>query len=1329
MSENQSLISNADCKLINDTNKKRRQSSIDILFDWRGWFTPRKFGEKYEKLHDDNDKTKAEPAVGYFQLFRCADRLDIIMIAIALCLAILNGAAYTIRFIVFGELISSFAEEKFVGLCPPEQNVSITFKNTTECQWTIEINATNHNLSQTSCLDENSSVVPAQPIFTPGFLDGADKNLYRLLIISAVELFCIGFRYFLLAWSTGRQTARIRIRLLQSLMRRNITYCDMNSISQFSVKLFNNVDNLSKGIGFESSMLIMTVFATIFSAIYALSINWQLALAILGTVPFTMVGAYGFSKLTAIETKKQLDVYAQAGAVVQEVFSSLRTVLSLNGEKFEEKRYVSKLRATRWNNIRKGAAFGLLAGWVYLIGYAIYSIGFGFGSYLMHRRESDSIPFHDIIVIIVVLVRPITNVAFVSPFFQLLEEARGAVAPVFRLIDEDENMDLNEIQTFQDSTTSEEAMNIEGDIQFDNINFTYPARPDAPVLNNLTLTARLGETTALVGSNGSGKSTSVSLLLRFYKPTSGSIKIRDQSIADCNLKHLRRKIGVVSQEPILFATTIYENIRFGRENATKAEIEDAAQQASAHDFIMQLPNKYETIVGERGVQLSGGEKQRVALARALVKQPVIVVLDEATSALDNKNEKIVQEALDRACKGRTTIVIAHRLAAVKNAHRIYVLDKGSVIEQGTHETLMAQKESRYRELMRAQHTEDDIDETSDPKQMDEDAKQLLERSRFYSYHEIDDKDQMTTSRRPAFIRLLSMNRPEWATILIGCLACLLGGLCQLVQVFLLTYSLNAFGECTYQKRTHIITECSTLLILTGIFNLIFRFIQYTALAISGSKLTERICAKTFVHFLSQEMAFFDRPENSSGAICNRLSSDALAVQHMAGTRLGIICESLATFGIGIFVGYFYSWELTTVLLLFVLIFFGVALFQINWQSRLNQRSDRILGLASSLAVEIIHNMRIVKQLANEKEFLQRFSDFITKEFKARRNDIIISSFIYSIYWGTAPLILLVLCWQSLTLIQHGEMNKQNISIVFAYSIFGLESLRCIMTLTRQMSESLTAARSFFTLLDRIPAIDNRSTDGKQLADLQGEISFEQVKFAYASRPKKCVLNKFQLTIKPGQRVALIGSSGSGKSTVIQLLERFYEPIKGHVSLDGVDIRQLNIQWLRSRFGLVSQEPVLFNLTVAENIAYGQENIPMEDIIDAATKANIHHFIEQLPQGYDTKVGMKGSHLSGGEKQRIAIARVLLRRPKILLLDEATSAMDAHNEQIVQEALEKAHTDDPTRTSLIVAHRLSTIRLCDVICVLDHGIVIESGNHTDLMERRGFYYNMLVHNSS
>ncbi|CAF4482796.1 unnamed protein product, partial [Rotaria sp. Silwood2] len=216
--------------------------------------------------------------------------------------------------------------------------------------------------------------------------------------------------------------------------------------------------------------------------------------------------------------------------------------------------------------------------------------------------------------------------------------------------------------------------------------------------------------------------------------------------------------------------------------------------------------------------------------------------------------------------------------------------------------------------------------------------------------------------------------------------------------------------------------------------------------------------------------------------------------------------------------------------------------------------------------------------------------------------------------------------------------------------------------TRQLTDSLSAAQSFFNLFDRTSVIDNSSINGQQVSDLQGTIEFDQVKFAYESQPTSYILNKFQLTIKSGQRVALVGASGCGKSTVIQLLERFYNPMEGHIYLDGVDIGQLNIQWLRSSLGLVSQEPILFNLTIAQNIAYGKENTSMEDIIDAATKANIHHFIQQLPQGYETRVGMKGGHLSGGEKQRIIIARVL-RQPKILLLDEATSAMGSYNEQV------------------------------------------------------------------
>ncbi|CAF2909285.1 unnamed protein product [Rotaria sp. Silwood2] len=621
------------------------------------------------------------------------------------------------------------------------------------------------------------------------------------------------------------------------------------------------------------------------------------------------------------------------------------------------------------------------------------------------------------------------------------------------------DLSVNETDVWTEDTES--IYNINGDIEFDNVNFIYPSRKDTPVLHNLSFIARAGQTTALVGLSGCGKSTCISLFLRYYKPSSGRIIINDRPIADYNVKQLRQNTGVVSQEPILFGMSIYENICFGKVNATQAEIEQAAREANAHNFIMQLPNKYETLVGERGIQLSGGEKQRIALARALVKQPTFLLLDEATSALDNVSEKVVQEALDRACRDRTTIVIAHRLTTIKNAHQIYVLDNGGVIEQGTHETLMAKEGGKYQAMVKRQQMESIYDDQDD---------------------------------------IMSLQK-------------------------------------TTEEDKNLIT---------------------------GSKLTQRIRLKAFGCLLRQEIAYFDRSENSSGAICARLSSNASAIQEMTGTR--------------------------------------------------------------------------------------------------------------------------------------------------------------------RIAASVSAAKTFFILFDRKPAIDNTSSEGHALVDFHGEIKFNQVKFIYPTRPTSIVLNKFQLNIKASQHVALVGTSGCGKSTIIQLLERFYDVASGELLIDGMDIRKLNLHSLRSHFGLVSQEPVLFNLTIAENIAYGLENVAMEDIINAARKANIHQFIEQLPQGYETKVGSKGCFLSGGEKQRIAIARVLLRRPKVLLLDEATSAMDSHNEQIVQEALEQAQRDDSSRTSLIIAHRLSTIRSCDLICVLDRGHIVENGTHTELIQRRGPYYKMLAQNN-
>ncbi|CAF4561238.1 unnamed protein product, partial [Rotaria sp. Silwood1] len=419
----------------------------------------------------------------------------------------------------------------------------------------------------------------------------------------------------------------------------DINYFDTNPAGVLNRKLFDNINMINKGIGFELSALIGTIICSIISIIVCFFFSWKLTLIMISTIPFVFVGLQIFSKLTNKETKNELASYAKAGQIVQEVFSSIRTVLSLNGGKFELERYQKAVLDTTKSNIRKGSVLGLFIGWLIFISYLINSIGFIFSSILLH--DDNQLNISDILVVINVFAQGVSVFGYIGPFIQSALEARIAATPIFQLIDQTEKRNKN----------NKENANINGHIQFKNVYFNYPCRKDITVLNNLNLTIQYGKTTALVGESGSGKSTCISLLLKYYDHSSGEILINDHSISEYDTEQLRLNIGVVSQDPVLFSTTIYENISYGKENATKDQIEEAAKQANAHDFIMKLPNKYSTLVGEGGIQLSVGEKQRIALARALVKQSQILLLDEATSALDCENEYIIQQALNNICKG------------------------------------------------------------------------------------------------------------------------------------------------------------------------------------------------------------------------------------------------------------------------------------------------------------------------------------------------------------------------------------------------------------------------------------------------------------------------------------------------------------------------------------------------------------------------------------------------------------------------------------------------------------------------------------------------------
>ncbi|CAF0751223.1 unnamed protein product [Adineta steineri] len=1242
MNEEPLLKTNNKLPIDNDSDNENKSVS-----DWHQYFSRQKTDAKNKNIDDEIKQTTVEIQVSLLQLFRFADRVDLVLLITALCFMLGNVVCTLANAILFGRITGLFATTSFTVDCDNQyQNSVSTTINNSICLFGIDLNPLNYDRLHKLCHYHNKTMSSTLPPLTP---------LFRENVMNLVYLFCIV-------------------------------------------------------VG--SSMI--------------------------------------FAKVITKETKEQLNTYSKAGQIAQEVFGSLRTVLSFNGSKYQQKQYDKELKLNEWCTVRKDAAFGAYSGLLFFINFLVYSIGFTSGSILMAYGNHRTLTISDILVVVNMFAQALGLLNAIGPFFQSIAEAQGAAVSVFRLIDEAHNENINEREILQENISDEKSIsNINGDIEFDNVSFSYPSRESTTALNNLKFIARAKQTTALVGSSGCGKSTCVSLLLRYYEPSSGRIMIDGQSITNYKIKQFRQNIGVVSQEPILFGINIYENIRYGKLNATRAEIEQAAEQANAHKFIMKLPKKYETLVGERGIQLSGGEKQRIALARALVKQPNILLLDEATSALDNVSEKIVQEALDRACKNRTTIVIAHRLTTIQNADYIYVLDKGSVIDEGTHETLLAKEGGKYQTMVKMQQSENTFHRQESLMQMEkaaaEDEEQLLGSVRLLGENEaidINRRASISTRGKYVFLRLLKMNSPEWKFILIGCLVCILGGLRGPVFSIILAKIINEFNDCKYTDIHRRVLITSGLLILTGVVFMIFHFfqvtilfhnyineffhvcLQFVAFGVAGAKLVSRIRSKAFACFLRQEVAYFDRPENSSGAICNQLSSNAAAIEDMTGTRLGVICQGLSMSVFGCVLGFIYNWQLTIIIAIPFVVQLISTTINIRLGSWFKTQSDLIYSQASTLAVEVITNMRTVKQLSMEKEVLEQYSNMIDQILKISwRSDAVFATMI-GVLWTLSPLTLGLLYWRALILVEKNELDMSSVVMISAFGIFALESLKVVGMIAQRIGASFAAAHAFFDLFDRIPTIDNGSNKGQKLTNFSGETEFNQIKFIYPTRPTVLVLNKLQLSIKSGQRIALVGASGCGKSTIVQLLERFYDVTHGQLTLDGIDIQKLNLQWLRSRLGIVNQEPVLFNLTIAENITYGLENIPMDEIVLAATKANIHEFIQQLPQGYDTKVGVKGSFLSGGEKQRIAIARVLIRQPKILLLDEATSAMDSYNERIVQETLEQAQTEDPSRTSIIIAHRLSTIRSCDLIHVLEMGRIVESGTHTELLQKGGIYYKML-----
>ncbi|KAL3658797.1 hypothetical protein V7S43_016165 [Phytophthora oleae] len=1177
------------------------------------------------------------------------------------------------------------------------------------------------------------------------FSSSVNRVARNLTIVGVVGLLAGYLQVYCWSLTASRQSKRIRSLYVNAIITKEIGWFDVNDPMQLSSRVADATITIQDGIGSKVSDMVHFSATVVSGIIIAFVKGWELTLILMAVVPFVALSGMLAKKVIIAATHNGMQSYAEAGAVAQESLSNIRTVHMFNSVQHFIEKYSRALEGATNAGIKKAFAVGWGSGLMCMMIFLMYALGFFLGAVFVARDQLDGntcsgSSCYDggrVITVFFAVMQGAMALGQAGPNLQAVFSACAAAFDVFELIKRPSLIEpTNDDQ-------GKKLDHVSGDIDIDNVRFAYPSRPEVEVCRGYSLKIEAGETVALVGPSGSGKSTVISLLERFYDPLDGAVKIDGEDVRSLNVKWLRQQIGLVGQEPILFATSIMENIRHGRPDALDSEVVEAAKMANAFNFIMEFPENFATEVGERGAQLSGGQKQRIAIARAIIKNPPILLLDEATSALDTESERIVQASLDRLVAGsnRTTIIVAHRLSTIRDTDRIAVHSGGRIVEIGSHEELLRIPNGHYRRLLEVQaqakpekktgansksnvegdHSE--IEATNASRESSE-ADIASNNANEANDSDSDSKDTLEVST----LRIWRMGLPEWKFMALGGVSSVFkGSVYPLAGMFIakiihLYYELQKTKhEMLHDMRYFSLALCCLAVVCGASFTLT----EYW-FGIASSRLISRVRLATYSGMLHQEVGWFDLKENSSGSLVARLSTDAAILQAMTSDFLNRSLMTGTTFTIIFAVTFYYSWEMTLIMMATTPFLVGVnfvrvkqMLGQVN--AKKNNDADTAAG---SLLSEAIDSIRTVASFGMEKTLTAQYTAFLDVSNAQDKKLGVSEGISFGLSQGTTFWVLAFVFYIGGILVSHGTLSFEDLFVVLMVFMMGSFSVSMASSGSVDGKKAKQAAANVFKIIDRVPEIDATSTAGTVLPNIEGDIDFKKLTFAYPSRPDAAIYRDYNLSIRRGQAVALVGASGSGKSTAIALLERFYDPSSGVVTLDGHDVRSLSLPWLRDRISLVSQEPVLFSGTIAENIALGKPGASRVEVEAAAKSANAFDFISNFPRGFDTEVGDRGAQVSGGQKQRIAIARAILRDPDVLLLDEATSALDNESEHIVQASLD-ALMAQKQRTTIVVAHRLSTVRKADVIAVTRDGAIVELGSHEELMQLVGGVYRGMV----
>ncbi|CAG0882010.1 unnamed protein product [Cyprideis torosa] len=1143
---------------------------------------------------------------------------------------------------------------------------------------------------------------------------------------------------------------QIRSRLFQQIIKLGPAHFVHTPSGELSSAAVEGVEQLEIYFGRYLPQFFLALITPVLLFFVVSWLDVVVALVLLTAALFTLLAPMLFHRWDRHNSLRRASAYRQFGAEFLDALQGLPTLKAFGQSTARERRLAEKaaelFKSTMWvlatNSLTRGITdLGITLGAAAALAVAAYRVDQGLMSY------------ESLIMVLLLgmeVFRPLRELRALLHDGMLAESAADSVMQVLQAspLVRDREPKPYIITQAHSSDDSDHAAQQAGaffshaagdpsllsSITFDQVDFAYPgdrASKDASkgVHHQLSFKVAAGERIGIVGSSGGGKSTIVRLLLRFYDPQAGSVRIGDKDIKELALEQLRGQFAVVSQDMHLFHGSVRENLMMGKADASEQELLSAARNANALDYIEQLPQGFDTIIGERGVRLSGGQRQRLAIARALLRDAPILILDEALSSVDAKNEAEIQSALNSLMQGRTTLILAHRLSSIIDCDRILVLDQGCVVEQGSHQQLM-QRAGVYTRLMSSQTTQLSKQEKA--------AAGVVDSGMIAAQNTMTARAEEPSSKPASRLDqdILTSDASGWSSVLTQLFRFAAPWKRQVIATFILGLTrvsayigvglLSALTAAAVKNEADYSHLLLWLLVCALVAAVVHWLESWLAHDMAFRMLTEMRLA-LFRKLDQLAPAFMLR--HRSGDVINLATHDIEMVEYFfAHTIAPVFVAAVVPMSVLFFLAWF-DMRLALGLLPFLLV---VALIPLLLRRRLDQMAAQArqqLGALSAHTLETLQGLAevLINQAGSQRQ--AQFTRLIEQHHAARL------PFFREMAWQTVITDLLTVMAGLAVILLGAPLITPGVISADYLPALTIASMAAFLPLTesanagRQLAETYSATRRLLQVQNCEPQVSD-SADPQPIAALQPgtpqglAVSFEEVSFHYESQ-KHYAIDHFSLSIPAGIAYALVGASGAGKSTLAHLLLRFWDPQSGKICLGGTDLKHIALADLRQQVALVAQDTYLFNDSLRENLLMAKPDATEQELMQALKSAELTGFVENLQQGLETEVGERGFALSGGQRQRVSIARAFLRDAPVLILDEATSQLDAASEQAVQIALAKLMQN---RTTLIIAHRLATIRQADQIVVMDEGRVIEQGTHAELLANNHNYAQLLRYQS-